>query len=84
MRVVPKARMEYGGRYLWSKYHGAPMHERIHFGTKDEHNARREREFLALTPHERFLWFLRSFDRRVDPPAPTPRATGNFVIRRRA
>ena len=33
----------------------------IFFGTKEESIARREREFLALSPHERFLSFLRGF-----------------------
>lgn len=59
------------------------MDKRIHFGTKEEHNARREQAFLALTPAERFMWFLRSFD------GPRPahlrkakRDKGNFVIRK--
>ncbi len=59
------------------------MDKRIHYGTKEENNARREREFLALTPHERFMWFLRSFDR---PPGNAPRKTGNssnFIVRKR-
>lgn len=36
--------------------------DRIHFETKEESNARRERAFLALTPGERLMWFLRSFE----------------------
>lgn len=60
-----------------------PTDERIHFGTKPENNARREREFLALTPAERFLWFLRSFDKRHDRNA-KERPTRNFVIRKKA
>lgn len=59
------------------------MDKRIRFETKEESNARREREFLALTPHERFMWFLRSFDQRPsDPNAPEP-PTKNFVIRKK-
>ena len=55
--------------------------DRIRFETKAESNARREREFLALTPGERFQWFLRSFDERYDPIA-KERPTKNFVIRK--
>ena len=58
------------------------MSERIRFETKEESNARRERAFLALTPHERFLWFLRSFDEHHDPNA-RERPTRNFVIRKK-
>ena len=57
--------------------------DRIRFETKEESNARREREFLALTPAERFMWFLRSFDERYDPNA-KERPTKNFVIRKKA
>ncbi|MDQ3099994.1 MAG: hypothetical protein M3R08_01290 [Bacteroidota bacterium] len=57
------------------------MDERIRFETKDESNARREKAFLAMTPSERFQWFLRSFP-PLDPNAPeTP--TKNFVIRKK-
>lgn len=56
---------------------------RIRFETKEESNARREREFLALAPSERFMWFLRSFDERHDPNA-KERPTKNFVIRKKA
>lgn len=56
------------------------MDKRIHFETKEEANARREREFLALTPHERFLWFLRSFDRPGFTSRHKPADKGNFVI----
>lgn len=34
----------------------------IFFGTKSEHNKRREEEFLALSPEERLKQFLKSFD----------------------
>ena len=59
------------------------MTDRIRFETKEESNARRERAFLALTPHERFLWFLRSFDERVSDPDAAERPTTNFVIRKK-
>lgn len=65
-----------------SSYRGHPrnMDDRIRFETKEESNARREREFLALTPHERFLWFLRSFDGRRSDPDAVDQPTKNFVI----
>lgn len=56
---------------------------RIHFGTKAENNARRERAFMELTPAERFQWFLRSFEERRNPNA-KERPTRNFVIRKKA
>ncbi|MBP6644085.1 MAG: hypothetical protein KA186_13405 [Flavobacteriales bacterium] len=55
------------------------MDKRITFETKEESNARREREFLALTPSERYHWFLRSFQGRVQEDRPTK----NFIIRKR-
>ena len=59
------------------------MDRRIHFGTKEESNARRERAFRDLSPVERLLWFLRSFNgRRTD--APGEEKSGNFIIRKRA
>jgi hypothetical protein len=36
--------------------------KKIHFASKAENNRRREQEFLALSPAERFQSFLRSFD----------------------
>ena len=57
------------------------MDPRIRFETKDESNARRERAFLTLSPSERLMWFLRSFNSRA--------ATGSedrshhFIIRRK-
>ena len=35
------------------------MKKEIFFGTKEENNARREAEFLALTPFERLQWFFK-------------------------
>ena len=34
------------------------MKKQIFFGPKDVHNARREAEFLSLTPYERLQWFF--------------------------
>ena len=55
------------------------MDKRIRFETKEESNARGEREFLALTPSERMQWFLRSLNARVQ----EDRRTDNFIIRKR-
>jgi len=63
--------------------HQRAMDNRIRFETKEESNARREREFLALTPHERFMWFLRSFDRPGFKPRESSKNKGNFVIRKK-
>lgn len=57
--------------------------KRIRFETKEESNARRERAFMALTPHERLQWFLRSFDGRLPEDAAASDRKGNFVIRKR-
>lgn len=59
------------------------MDERISFGTKDASNARREREFLALSPAERLAWFLRSFDGRVARGGADAPSKGNFIVRKR-
>ena len=54
----------------------------IRFETKEESNARREREFLALPPWERLKSYLRDIER--DPPEMHERgeARGNFIIRK--
>jgi hypothetical protein len=56
---------------------------RILFETKEESNARRQEEFLALSPWERLVSYLRDIER--NPPAPEERgeAKGNFIIRKR-
>lgn len=59
------------------------MGKRIRFETKEESNARREREFMALTPHERLQWFLRSFDGRVPLAPDAAQKKGNFVIHKK-
>ncbi len=56
---------------------------RILFETKEESNARRQREFLALTPWERFVLYVRDIQR--NPPVVDERgeAKGNFIIWKR-
>ena len=55
--------------------------ERIRFETKAEANARREAAFLALSPAERFAWFLRSFKGRG--PVEIPEHRDNFIVHKR-
>lgn len=55
------------------------MDDRIRFETKEELNARRDREFLAMAPSERLPCFLRGFNGRVQEDRPTD----NFIIRKR-
>ena len=55
----------------------------IRFETKEESNARREREFLALSPAERLLSFLRSFDLPYVVKRLAVDSKDNFIIRRR-
>ncbi|MBK8227394.1 MAG: hypothetical protein IPK70_09505 [Flavobacteriales bacterium] len=59
------------------------MDKRIRFETKEEANARREREFMALTPGDRLEWFLRSFDGRENEDPDRGRRKGNFVIEKK-
>ena len=59
------------------------MDSRISFGTKEETNARREREFLALTPAERLLWFLKSFEGRVTNEPEDAQNNDNFIVSRK-
>ena len=59
------------------------MDARIRFETKDESNARREQAFLALSPNERFEWFLRSFGRHRAGVEKEERSSDNFIIRKR-
>lgn len=60
-----------------------PGKPEIRFETKEESNVRREREFLALSPWERLVHFLRDIER--NPPAEHERgeAKWNFIIRKR-
>lgn len=58
------------------------MDPRIRFETKEESNARREREFLALSPAERFASFLRDIELNPPDVSETGEAKGNFIIRR--
>ncbi len=59
------------------------MDTRIRFESKEESNARREREFLALSPHERVMWFLRSFNGHSDISEEREDRSANFIIRKR-
>lgn len=58
--------------------------KKIFFATKEENNERREKEFLALTPYERFQQFLKSFDSndfsQYVNPEELGESKGNFYI----
>ncbi len=54
----------------------------IRFETKEESNARREREFLALTPWERLKGYLRDIERNPPEEHERGEARGNFIIRK--
>jgi hypothetical protein len=56
---------------------------RIRFETKEESNARREREFIALTPWERLVQYLRDIERNPPPIEERGEAKGNFIIWKR-
>jgi hypothetical protein len=56
------------------------MDHRIRFETKEQSIVRRQQAFLDLSPSERFLWFLRSFDEGT--PRNPKAANNNFVIER--
>jgi hypothetical protein len=55
----------------------------IRFETKEESNARREREFLALSPWERLRSYLRDIALQADPKSSPGKDKGNFMIERR-
>jgi len=61
-----------------------PAKPEIRYETKEESNARREREFLALTPAQRFLSFLRTFDLPNSMVGPQQPDKGNFIVRKRS
>jgi len=55
----------------------------IHFATKEENNARREKEFLALAPTDRFSLFLKLCGQMSAFTQSQPKEDkGNFVIDR--
>jgi hypothetical protein len=58
---------------------------KIFYGTKEQHKELKQKEFLALTPVERFYAFLRLSERIAEFPtkAETVKDSGNFVIQRR-
>ena len=61
-----------------------PTEKLLYFGTKKENNSRREQEFLALSPSERFYQFLKSFDSdffsKIVDPNELGENKGNFCI----
>ncbi len=57
--------------------------KKVFLGTKEENNAMREQEFLALSPHERFLSFLKMCEEyaRLYPLKEHPnRKKNNFIL----
>jgi hypothetical protein len=55
----------------------------LHFGTKEEHNRRREEDFLALTPSERVSLFIRMVAQvHLLPTGTEVEDKGNFVLTR--
>lgn len=56
------------------------MDPRIRFETKAESNARREREFMALSPSERLPWFFEGFNGRQPVKGQATAQKGNFII----
>lgn len=55
----------------------------VRFETKEESNARREREFLTLTPWERRVSLLRDIELNPPDPSEQGEAKGNFIIQKR-
>ena len=54
----------------------------IHFGSKDENNTRRDREFLALTPSERVGRFLELFKTITQFESISPTKKDNFILKK--
>lgn len=55
----------------------------LHFGTKEEHNRRREEEFLALAPSERVSLFIKMVAQvHLLPTRTEVEDKGNFVLTR--
>lgn len=58
---------------------------KIIYATKEENNERREKEFLALTPNQRVMYFLKmvgefnKFETRA-----TGETKGNFIVEKRS
>ncbi len=53
----------------------------VHFATKEENNRRREEEFLALSPGERFELFLKLCSAMSHFPQGRPAEDkGNFIV----
>lgn len=54
------------------------MKKQIFYGTKEEHNARREAEFLSMTPYERLQWFFTMVGQNKVPSNEDKKA--NFIL----
>ena len=53
----------------------------IHYGSTEENNKRREKEFLALSRAERLLWFLNSIEKFNSLPNRVKKVkSNNFII----
>lgn len=58
--------------------------KKLIFDTKENNNRRREQEFLALPPNERFQLFLKDVDRYAIFATNAPvKDKGNFVIEKK-
>lgn len=56
------------------------MASTITYGTKDEHNKRREQEFLKLKPAERLIWFLNAIAKINSLPTKSTKDRSNHFI----
>lgn len=65
-----------------SKTENGNIDKRIRFLTKEESNTEREQAFLALTPSERFMAFIKSFDqlKGFESKEYDDDSKGNFII----
>ncbi len=52
----------------------------ITYGTKEQHNKRREQEFLKLTPAERLVWFLNAITKINSLPTKSKKDRSNHFI----
>lgn len=59
------------------------MDKRITFTRKEESNKEREERFMAMTPSQRFDWFIRCLGSGFGAPARKD-DQGNFVITKKA
>lgn len=54
------------------------MKKKIYYGTKEEHNARREAKFLSLTPYERLQRYFNMVAQNITPSDNEKK--GNFIL----